>query len=92
MAIDTGDLLRTLRAKVGADEDPQRRHIWFKVRVGGVVVRTTMVSHGGPRQIGQPLLGRIARQLGLTAPQLEALVQCTLSADEYHWLITASEP
>jgi hypothetical protein len=91
LAIDTGDLLRTLRAKVEAEEDPRRRHIWFKVRVGGVVVRTTMVSHGGSRQIGQPLLGKGARQLGLTAPQLEALVQCTLRADEYYRLIAASE-
>lgn len=91
MAIDTGDLVRTLRSKVGAEEDPQRRHIWFKVRVNGVVVRTTMVSHGGSCQIGHPLLGKIARQLGLTAAQMEALVQCTLSADEYYQLIAQSE-
>lgn len=90
--MDTSDLLRSLRAKVGAEEDPQRRHIWFKVRVGGVVVRTTMVSHGGPGQIGQPLLGKIARQLGLTTAQLEALVRCTLSADEYYGLIAETEP
>ena len=91
MAIDTGNLVRTLRSKLGAEEDSQRRHIWFKVRVDGVVARTTMVSHGGPRQIGQPLLGKIARQLGLTAPQLEALVQCSLSAGEYYRIISGSE-
>ncbi len=83
MAVDTGDLLRTLRVKVGAEENEQRRHLWFKVRVDGVVVRTTMVSHGGARQIGQPLLGKIARQLGLTTRQLEELIQCTLSAEHY---------
>jgi hypothetical protein len=91
VAIATGDLLRTLRAKVEAEEDPHRRHIWFKVRVDGVVVRTTMVSHGASRQIGQPLLGKIARQLGLATVQLEALVQCTLTANEYYRLITESE-
>lgn len=91
MAIETGDLVRTLRSKVGAEEDRQRRHIWFKVRAGGIVVRTTMVSHGTSGQIGQPLLGKVARQLGLTAGQLEALVQCTLSAEEYSELITEDE-
>lgn len=91
MAIETGDLVRTLRSKVGAQEDRQRRHVWFKVRAGGVVVRTTMVSHGARGQIGQPLLGKMAHQLGLTVGQLEALVQCTLSAADYYELITEDE-
>lgn len=87
MVVDSGDLVRTLRSKVGADEDRQRRHIWFKVRIGGVVYRTTMVSHGGSRQIGQPLLGRIARQLGLTTGQLQALIDCSLSAESYYQIV-----
>lgn len=87
MAINATDLLRTLRSKVGAEESPQRRHIWFKIRIDGVVVRTTMVSHGGARQIGQPLLGKIARQLGVSTRQLEELVQCTLSAEAYFELL-----
>ncbi len=89
MAVDTSDLLRTLRSKVKAEEDPQRRHVWFKVRLGGVVVRTTSVSHGGSGQIGQPLLGRMARQLGLTSRQLEELVVCTLDAHTYYQMVAS---
>ena len=84
MAIETSDLLRALRHKVNADESPQRSHIWFKIRVGGDVVRTVSVSHGAAKQIGQPLLGRMAKELGVSSRQLEELVSCTLDAPTFY--------
>ncbi len=86
-AITRADLLSTLRTKVDAEEDPQRRHNWFKVKVGGVLYATTMVSHGGSSEIGQPLLGKVARQLRLSSSQLTALVSCELDREAYYRLL-----
>jgi hypothetical protein len=89
-SIDAGDLRRTLQRKVGATEDTQRRHIFYKIRVGGVLVRTTMLSHGAAGQIGQPLLGQIARQLGISSQELVELVSCTMTSDRYFEIIEAA--
>ena len=87
MAVEVSDLIRALKAKLGAEEDVQRRHVFYKLRRGELLLRTTSLSHGLRGTIGQPLLGLIAKQLGLTTRELEELVACTLSAEAYFILI-----
>lgn len=89
-AVQRSELVGCLTTKIHAEQDDSRRHIWFTVRIGGVVHATTMVSHGSERQIGQPLLGRIARQLGITTNQLIDLVSCSLSEHAYYQLLAES--
>lgn len=63
-----------------------RKHKFFLLEISGNVVRKTMISHG-ERQISDRLLSAMAREIGITRRQWEAIVDCTLSRDDYLRLI-----
>jgi hypothetical protein len=66
-----------------------RKHKFYLLEIAGNLVRKTMISHG-ERQIGDKLLSTMARELGITRRQLEDIVACTLSRDDYLRLISVT--
>ncbi len=86
-SLDKRDLSSALTGKLGAEEIAKRDHAWFVLRINGVAYAATKLSHGSEKQIGQPILGRIARQLGLTTAQLLAVVGCSIESGTYYSLL-----
>ena len=76
---------RALRNKIGFDRE-ERRHRVYLLRVGGVTVAQTLMSHGS-RELDRNLVGRMARQLGLTSRQFRDLVNCPMTRQEFFALL-----
>ena len=81
-ALRKQDLRATFRNKCRAEET-HRDHVWFHFLVGDTVYAQTKVSHGRG-DVDVRIVGRIARQVGLSQRELADLVSCTLSADSFY--------
>ena len=76
------ELRRRLLA-IGFEEERGKHHIFFYFRYKGQIVTYTKISHGGGKDIGQPLLSEIVRQLHLSREEFERLLKGDLSHGEY---------
>jgi len=74
--------LRSLLLKLGFTEDRRRHHIFFYLRYQGRIVVRTKISHGA-REISQPLLGLIGRQLRLGPKEFQRLLRGKLDRQAY---------
>lgn len=81
--MDYRALTRALHRKALADENRSGDHVVFSLRIGNKDQRITKISHGAKDQIPKRLLGRIARQMGLSSRQLQQFMDCTLSREEW---------
>lgn len=70
-------------------EQGHHRMFWLHVAGRKTSVRTR-ISHGA-KEYGEPLLARMADQLGLDRAELDRLFACPLSADEYLRLLRERE-
>jgi len=83
------DIDAALRKK-GFRRDSGGKHIWYYFRDvdgddSGVKV---MVSHGMMgSSLSSKLIGDMARQLHLTTRQFLALIDCTMTEEEYHVIL-----
>ena len=86
--MDTRELRRTLLRKLHAIEDRKAHHVFFFFEIGGRLYRATKLSHGARGQLAPSLASLIARQLKLNNKELNELVTCPLSEEEYFqtWL------
>ncbi len=75
-------LIQSALVRKGAQQT-KAAHIYYSKYVDGKLAATTHVSHGGSDSIGSRLTGEMARQCKLTKVQFEALIGCTLSADQW---------
>jgi len=67
----------------------QTHHRILQLFVGGAKTRVrTRISHGA-REYGDQLLGLMWRELHLTRKELEALIQCPMSAEAYVDILVA---
>jgi len=84
MPMNTADVQHQLVRKFGFSESPTRSddHIWYELRIPGLPVIATKVSHG-EREISSKLEGKMARQLRVHAPYFRRMIECTRSRDEY---------
>ena len=62
------------------------RHQIYVLKIGGRQVARTLISHG-VRELGDELMGLLARQMGLTLPQLNKIVSGEWGREEYYWLL-----
>ena len=74
----------TLRHKLGMRVDDKRDHRFYELFVGDQWVLQTKVSTGTSyRDLGDPLLAKIAGQLKVNKAQLRDLVNCPMEYDDY---------
>jgi len=76
-------VIRTLKSKLGFDEDVSGHHIWYTLRVDGKIIARTKISHGG-RDISDKNLSMMARQMYISAPQLKVIIACRIFKEDYY--------
>lgn len=76
------DLAASLEDKFGFTVKQGKGHEKYRLTVDGKYVAHTQVSRDGA-DLGNKLLGMLARQLRVTKGDLEQMVECSISKDEY---------
>lgn len=65
-------------------EERDHSYFWFLDEHGQRTAINTKTSHGsGYREIGDPLLGQMAEQIGLKKREFVEFVRCNLSLEKY---------
>lgn len=82
-------LRRTFTGKLGLVLDPSADHPVFTFWHEGKAVARTHISHGSGKDVGQSLISAMARQLGLSGPELRDSLDCRISADAFSDLVVA---
>ncbi len=80
-AIKTRDIESALLSKGFRRDNRHHEYLWLYVEERRTSVRTWL-SHG-IREYGDDLLAKVKKELGISKPQLVALVRCPLSYDGY---------
>jgi protein involved in temperature-dependent protein secretion len=84
MAIKPTDLEKILQDKFGFNLDATHKtHRWFVLRLEGLPVITTMVSHSRA-EIRDNLESKISKQLKVKAQYFRGMVNCTKSREDYY--------
>ena len=74
---------RELRRKLQAEEESGRRHLTYRVfDDDGTFLGETYISHG-EIEIGDPLLGQMARELSITLRLWKDIIRCPQGRAEY---------
>lgn len=91
MSIRSKKVVETALGKKGF-EVGQGDHHWFFYRTKDGMKTTvrTKTSHGSTKDLGDGLLGEMARQLKVGKPQFLELIDCTLSREDYEMLLVNS--
>jgi predicted RNA binding protein YcfA (HicA-like mRNA interferase family) len=87
------DIRTALEAK-GFVPEATRKHIHFVFEdsEGKTTTARTMLSHdAGSSDIGDGLLGKMARQIGISRAEFLSLVDCPLSKEELEAKVAARE-
>lgn len=83
MAFSAGQVRKALTSKVGFASSHTDHEI-FEFVHDGLVVATTKISHQSPgRDIGNTLLGMMARQCNVSGPVFRGVVACYVSRDDF---------
>jgi hypothetical protein len=86
-------VLSGLKAK-GFREDRDGHHVFLTyetVRGRRSEIRTRLSHQSGGGDIGDPLLAAMSRQVGLNRRQLEQLIDCPMSREEYEAKVGLSD-
>ena len=86
MGLAYRDTQRSLRTKLRFDEDRGRDHIWYKLWLDDRIVAKTKMSHS-KKDLGEVLVGKMARQVHLTSGQFKDAIICPMSRDEYYSIL-----
>ncbi|MFH1927738.1 MAG: hypothetical protein ABIK79_06145 [Chloroflexota bacterium] len=62
------------------------RHQIYVLRIGGKQVARTLISHG-TTEIGDDLLGLMARQMGIRVSALKRIIAGEMGREEYYRLL-----
>jgi len=91
MNIKFRDMRRTLTGKLGFTKTERKQHEWYELldNSGRSIVTTLLSRQARGRNIYQPLLGKIAKQLHLNNAQLKSAVECPLTREEYYAILRA---
>lgn len=83
-SLKTIDIKKNL-GKKGFEVNDKRDHIWFNYLTpeGKKTIIRTKISHGKD-DIGDSLIGQMAKQVHLQKRDFVRLVTCTLSKDDYY--------
>ena len=88
MPRDCRDVERGLTAKGFVETQGDHHYFTFYTDAGLKTPVFTKTSHG-MREVGDPLLGLMAKQCRLSRREFFALLDCQLSRDDYEALLTA---
>ena len=83
MSVDKRDLQECHRRKFDFTEVKGSKHDAMPLIVAGTKVATTRFSRGGGKDLGNPLLARIAGQLRVNLNRLKAMHDCSFSQTQY---------
>ena len=67
--------------------DSKHRKFSYVTILGSNTPIYTLLSHGANRDIDDSLLGRMARQCGLSRREFLRLIDCSLSQEEYESIL-----
>lgn len=76
------DMKRMLTGKLGAEEKEGGKHIKYKIAHEGKLLATTALSRGHD-EIDNSLLREICKDLYVNRDQMDGLIQCPMSRDDY---------
>ena len=77
------ELKRALTRKVGATEDKTSHHVFYWLEYDGSERRVAKISHSSRGQLAAMVVSDTAKRLKLTGPELNKLVDCTLSCEQF---------
>lgn len=84
MAVSSRTVRRALTSKLGFQEDRSASHPVFEFVRAGEVVAVTHISHGATgRDVGDAIIGLMARQLNVSAPLLRGAIGCSVSRESF---------
>ena len=81
--MDVRDLQRGLRRKLRAEEDRRSHHVFYWVEIDGLEFRAAKFSHSSRGQLPDFILSDTARRLKLSVSELNNLVDCPLSREQF---------
>lgn len=82
-ALDSEEVKKALKSKLGCTEEKQRDHIRYVLRDGDKILSRTMISHGPRQTLGDTLIHKMARQIQLgTSRNFVEMVSCTKTREE----------
>lgn len=90
-SLDSEEVKRALKSKLGCTEEVGHDHIRYVLKVEGRVVSRTKISHGARHALGDTLINKMTHQIKLgTNANFIALVQCTKTGEECLSVILAA--
>ena len=72
--------------KVGAIADRSSHHVFYWLECGGSEYRVAKLSHSSRGRLSSIVVSDTAKRLKLTGPELNGLVDCTLSRKQFRQL------
>jgi hypothetical protein len=87
VAFSLREVRRALTAKLKFEMKEGQRHPTFVYWHQGVIVAKTHISHGSGRDVTEGVVSAMARQLGVTGPQLRDAISCSLSPETFSGLL-----
>ena len=79
-----------LTHKLGLELDVSFDHPVFAFWHDGMVIAKTHMSHGSGREVSDSVVSAMARQLGVTGPQLRGSIDCRISPESFAELVLDS--
>ena len=90
-SLDSEEVKRALKSKLGCEEQVGHDHFRYLLRVEGKLVSRTKISHGPRHSLGDTLINKMAHRIKLgTNKNFIGLVQCTIARDECLAMILAA--
>lgn len=82
-SLDSDEVKRQLKTKLGCEEQIDRDHIWYILRDGGKMLSRTKISHGAKHSLGDTLINKMAHQIKLgTNSNFVGMVSCSKSKED----------
>ncbi len=81
--MDIRELQQALRRKLGAMEDRRRHHVFWWLEIDDREYRVAKFSHSSRGQLPPYILSDTAKRLKLSNAELDNLVNCPLSGEEF---------
>ena len=93
MPRDRSDILSSLTSKGFELQQGKRDHdVLFLTHEGRVQPVYTKLSRGSKHKtVSDSLLGRMSRQLRISRKQFDELVDCPMTADDYHQVLRSND-
>jgi hypothetical protein len=76
-----------MTSKLGFVLDESKKHPTFIYWHNGLIVAKTHISHGSARDVSAGVISAMARQVGVSGPQLRDALSCTLSGESFRRLL-----